>query len=136
MPLFIDILKAVENSDEARSNSIIHLVLGKLQELLECPISMEKIRTPLILPSGNTVDEESFNKLVNKNDPFNKNFKVKEKTINRFAKQVIEIIDSVSDQIGDLKIGTTIKNLDNLLCRVHHDISKMLFSNIFDNSFL
>ena len=45
----------------------------------------------MILPSGITISESSFDHLESDRDPYNKNIKIKQKIYNRFAKEVVEI---------------------------------------------
>ena len=69
-------------------------MIEKINDLLVCPQSSVKIGTPIILPSGFTVDQLVADKLIEKKrkDPFDSNLKVKSKTVNRFAVRVKEII--------------------------------------------
>ena len=69
-------------------------IIEKINDLLVCPQSSVKIGTPIILPSGFTVDQLVADKLIEKKrkDPFDSNLKIKSKTVNRFAIRVKEII--------------------------------------------
>ena len=69
-------------------------IIEKINDLLVCPQSSVKIGTPIILPSGFTVDQLVADKLIEKKrkDPFDSNLKIKSKTVNRFAVRVKEII--------------------------------------------
>ena len=55
---------------------------------------MVEMTKPHILPSGNTINEDTLDELIRRGclDPFNKNFRVQQKIVNRFASDVKEII--------------------------------------------
>ena len=67
--------------------------------MFECPLSLDRLKNPIILPSGFTIEEEYFDRLVDSKDPYNKEFIVKHKTQNRFARQVKEIVEVSEDQM-------------------------------------
>ena len=83
------------------SDSALREVLGstllKLKVLFECPITMDTIQSPVILPSGITIDEKALQNLLNTNqkDPFDRSQVCKEKITNRFALDVQEIFDNL-----------------------------------------
>ncbi|CAI2374111.1 unnamed protein product [Moneuplotes crassus] len=69
-------------------------LINKLQKSIECPISFTSITSPAVCPSGNTVDEDVFLKLVasNSKDPFKKVGDCKALVVNRYMLQVIAIL--------------------------------------------
>ena len=94
--------------DEIRSaRSDVHyfefydkLVEG-LKDLIECPLSLVDITSPIILPSGNTVQENKFNELVARNclDPFDETLAVRHKIVNRFMIKVKEEIKKSQNNV-------------------------------------
>ena len=68
-------------------------MMDNLKIAIDCPISLDKLVDPIILPSGVTVSGYLLNILKGKEDPFNKNLIVQHMIPNRLAKQLIEIID-------------------------------------------
>ena len=55
---------------------------------------MDKISSPVILPSGVTIDEPAIDDLIKRKemDPFDRNHTISSKTKNIFAVKVIEIL--------------------------------------------
>ena len=53
---------------------LLKMTLKKMEGLLQCPINMEKIKNPVVLPSGITVDKEVMDRLIDKKhpDPFDR----------------------------------------------------------------
>ena len=87
-----------ESWDKTESRLIYYTKLyysleSKLQKLLEWPLSLDKLANPTILPSGITITESYFNRLINQKDPYNKKLKVSQKICNRIAKDLQEIIN-------------------------------------------
>ena len=74
-------------------------LLAKLKDMYECPISLDYLNTPIILPSGFTINEEWFDRLRDGKDPYNINLSVQHKIINRFAVEVREIINHSEDLV-------------------------------------
>ena len=72
-------------------------LISNLKELLECPISNQRIKIPTITPSGITIDESEMDKIIQKNiagqmkDPFNSDKECKTKIYNLFAKRVLTL---------------------------------------------
>ena len=62
-------------------------------------MSLDRLKNPIILPSGFTIDESYFDRLIDCKDPYNKEFIVKYKICNRFARQVKEIIEASEEQM-------------------------------------
>ena len=90
-------------------------LICQLKELFECPLSLERLVNPVILPSGKTINESCFNQLVDSRDPFNKEFVVKHKIHNRFAREVKEIIEaSDSKLLEQQQIYQNLKPLLNI----------------------
>ena len=81
--LFLLELMQITKLCKEKANKITLKVYNDLNELLECPISFVKIESPIILPSGNTVDKAIFRNLKGRRDPFNQvNFKKLKSEIN------------------------------------------------------
>ena len=68
---------------------------------MDWPLSCAKLTSPIILPSGNTIQEEFFDKfLVHNNvDPYNKNLRIKQKIKNRFVANVMEIVEEIEKSV-------------------------------------
>ena len=62
-------------------------------------MSLDRLKNPIILPSGYTINEDFFDKLVDSKDPFNKDFVVKHKIHNRFVNEVKEIVKDSEDKL-------------------------------------
>ena len=67
-------------------------LIYKINNILDWPITLDRLVNPIILPSGVTIEEYCFDKLINKKDPYDKNLIVKNKIYNRIAKNINEII--------------------------------------------
>ena len=93
-----DIVIINQNDDISYKNNYEDL-MTQLKDLFECPLSLDCIKTPIILLSGFTIEEEFFDRLVDSKDPYNKEFIVKHKIHNRFVRQVKEIVEASEDQI-------------------------------------
>ena len=93
---------SIKSNEESKCSEITkessknyELLLSKIEDLLVCPISFKKIKTPVILPSGKTIDKSTFEKLVeaNKCDPFTRDTLENNMLINRLAINLIEIVE-------------------------------------------
>ena len=89
--------KLITNIIDSRINTgfkFYDSLISDIKELFYWPLSMVEMDKPWILPSGISIHEEYWDKLENSQsrDPYNKNLKVKQKIINRFAIEVKEII--------------------------------------------
>ena len=73
-----------------------------LKELFECPLSMAELTSPMILLSGNTIQEDYCDELIKRNslDPFNKNLRVQHKIVNRFVLDVKEVLDKSQQKVA------------------------------------
>ena len=69
-------------------------LVSNIKALFEWPLSMTDLTKPCILPSGNTIQEDCLEELINRRslDPFNKNLRVQQKIVNRFATEVRDAI--------------------------------------------
>ena len=74
-----------------RITNIMKETEKNIDDLFTCPITMDKIDVPAVLPSGNTVDSKVMEKLIRDGrrkggkDPFDRNKKFKVVTRNFFA---------------------------------------------------
>ena len=64
--MLIGVKKFTKNLNANKNEDIIVQIYSKLQELVLCPILLEDIKDPIILPSGITIDETAFDKLKGK----------------------------------------------------------------------
>ena len=69
-------------------------LISDLKEQFDWPLTLVEMTKPHILPSGITINEDTLDELIRRGsfDPFNKNFRVQQKIVNRFASCVQEII--------------------------------------------
>ena len=93
-----DIVIINQNEDFSYKSNYEDL-MTQLKDLLECPLSLDCIKTPIILLSGFTIEEEYFDRLIDSKDPYNNEFIVKHKIHNRFARQFKEIVEASEDKI-------------------------------------
>ena len=58
----------------ATYSELVDFTIAKLSSLLECPITLEQIMSPVILPSGNTVERYVMEELIRdkKHDPIDR----------------------------------------------------------------
>lgn len=86
----------------------------RLKELYECPISCSNLTSPIILPSGITIQDSFFDELVKHNtvDPYNKNLRIRQRIVNRFAERVKEVIEGIEKEV--IKDGDKIQNISEL----------------------
>jgi hypothetical protein len=80
---------------------ILNSLVAKLKAQLECPINYSPIENPVILKSGITVDENTFDKLDR--DPFDNTKKCDQKIKNLFFKEIKEITSHACEQISQIK---------------------------------
>ena len=75
----------------------------RLKGLYECPLSLSQLTAPVILPSGTTIQDSFFDELIKNNniDPYNKNLRIRQRIVNRFAKNVMEIINEIEKEVVD-----------------------------------
>ncbi len=73
-------------------------LVGEIEKLLICPISLEMVKEPVITPSGNLIDGSIAAKLINerKNDPFNGDLPMITLVFNRFAAEIKKLILKIS----------------------------------------
>ena len=93
----------VRQNDEMNLNTYYHDLISQLKILYECPLSLDRLKNPIILPSGFTINEDYFDKLIDSKDPYNKEFIVKHKVHNRFANEVKEIVEASEKQMLEKK---------------------------------
>ena len=66
-----------------------------IDDLFSCPINLDRIKDPVVLPSGNTVDRKVMEDLIKKGDknggidPFDRNKRFRAITRNFFATIII-----------------------------------------------
>ncbi|CAI2369860.1 unnamed protein product [Moneuplotes crassus] len=72
----------------------------RIESLLDCPLSYEKLTEPVILPSGITINQNFCEKLITTNcyDPYNSTLKINSIIINRFTKSVKEIYEDIGQK--------------------------------------
>ena len=77
-------------------------LVSDIMALFEWPLSMTDLTKPCILPSGNTIQEDYFDELIKRKslDPFNKNLRVQQKIVNRFATEVRDAINKSEIAVG------------------------------------
>ena len=77
-------------------------LLFDIKNLFDCPLSMVDLTKPCILPSGNTIQEDYLDELIKRKslDPFNKNLRVQQKIVNRFATEVRDAINKSEIAVG------------------------------------
>ena len=70
-------------------------LLSDLEELLVCPISLERLRNPVMLPSGETIDESTLDRFAedSKCDPYTRQFLFDCKIVNKLAVMLAEIVE-------------------------------------------
>ena len=69
-------------------------LISDLKEQFDWPLTLVEMTKPHILPSGITINEDTLDELIRRGsfDPFNKNFRVQQKIVNRFVSDVQEIV--------------------------------------------
>ncbi|CAI2365614.1 unnamed protein product [Moneuplotes crassus] len=74
--------------------------IAKIKSYLECPIYFDEIQSPVICPSGHTIDQKTYKELFkNKmSDPFSGEKLNKKVIVNRFMVAVKEILQSENAQ--------------------------------------
>ncbi|CAI2383431.1 unnamed protein product [Moneuplotes crassus] len=68
-------------------------LLEALEKLLVCPITLEMIKKPTIIPSGNLVEKRVVQRLIRdgKADPFNRRLRLEKVIPDRFANAVLDL---------------------------------------------
>ena len=75
------------------------MILQRLEALIECPLSKSQYKVPMILPSGNTVEESFLEVLIKdmSNDPYDRTKIWKDKIQNLFAKEIMELVNDIHE---------------------------------------
>ena len=93
------------NSEIDREVDMKHhnLFLEKVKEILVCPLSGEQLKIPVLLPSGVTIDQSFYDKLVDGNwrDPFNPSLCISERRVNRLALNLIEVVEKLQNSTSN-----------------------------------
>lgn len=68
---------------------------SQLSDLLVCPISLEMLKDPVIAPSGNTMERDMMQGLIDRgeNDPFTRKGRCAHIIPNYLVKQIIELVN-------------------------------------------
>lgn len=76
-------------------------LLYKIGEILTCPITLERFKNPVLTPSGNTIDEEMMDSLIQRNslDPFTRLQRCRKITPNYLVKQLMEVHTTFSPKL-------------------------------------
>mmetsp|Transcript_22213 Transcript_22213/g.19737 ORF Transcript_22213/g.19737 Transcript_22213/m.19737 type:complete len:117 (+) Transcript_22213:242-592(+) len=103
----------------------------KLKSLYECPLSMEDLNNPAILPSGITIEQDFAQGLINnkQKDPYNRNENVNKIIVNRFAKDVKKIITDFENIQADIERNKAKKDMScqtEFIVRSKDDIQKLI----------
>ena len=93
------------NSEIDREVDMKHhnLLLEKVKEILVCPLSGEQLKIPVLLPSGVTIDQSFYDKLVDGNwrDPFNPSLCISDRRVNRLALDLIEVVKKLQNSTSN-----------------------------------
>mmetsp|Transcript_31542 Transcript_31542/g.36018 ORF Transcript_31542/g.36018 Transcript_31542/m.36018 type:complete len:158 (+) Transcript_31542:261-734(+) len=86
----------------------------EVRDLVECPLSLEVMRSPVVLPSGITIEEAEFDRLKEKgmNDPYDNKLKVKDKISNCTVKKLVDLFNNLKpleESKDPLKNSTNLK---------------------------
>lgn len=90
------------NEEESKSSEFIKCndkshksLLSDLEELLVCPISLERLRNPVMLPSGETIDESTLDRFSENDncDPYTRQSLLDCKVVNKLAAMLVEIVE-------------------------------------------
>ena len=86
-----DLNSAISSGGNIMNNE---LLVDKLKEMLICPLSGEWFTNPVVLPSGVTVEESTYDNLAkeNRRDPFNPSLYLSDKIKNRLIINLIEVV--------------------------------------------
>ena len=110
------ILDNFKYNDKGYNKKYFDLIF-QLKQMFVCPISLDCLSNPVILPSGITINEEFFDKLINKKDPYNNNLIVNCKIHNRFAAEVKEIVEASEKQLINEQLNDKEPSIDTQDCR-------------------
>ena len=108
--------KCLSVKSNVKYYEIYHELLSKLKEIYEWSLNFDYLEKPTVLPSGFTINENIFDRLINNKDPYNKNLNVQHKITNRFANEVREIIRKSENSVieEEKKIQEEIKEVESL----------------------
>jgi hypothetical protein len=97
----IDKLLAYAN----KLKDVCNFVIQKLESELYCPLSLDKLRTPVILPSGHTIEKQFLLRLIDdeKPDPYDKTKAVKDIIVNRFAVNIQSTMKYIINKLKELE---------------------------------
>ncbi|CAI2363377.1 unnamed protein product [Moneuplotes crassus] len=87
--------------------------IAKVDSAFECPLSCDKLRDPVILPSGHTINSDFYEKLIKSKarDPYNKSYRLTHAIVNRLAIQIQEIMDYVKIKKTNLEEQNRCSNI-------------------------
>jgi len=100
-------VKMTPTLQEGPSHDDLAAQVVKIMSQLECPISLEEIKSPVVCPSGHTIEHKVYEDLVKKgmNDPFSGEKLDSKIIVNRFMTNVKEILQR-SDAMKPVKEET------------------------------
>jgi hypothetical protein len=89
---------------EVQYKDLFETLYDSLQSHLVCPLTLEKIDDPVMLPSGQTVEKAFMQDLISKNkrDPFDRNKLCTTIVQNRFAQYVIDTLSKIDKAISEM----------------------------------
>ena len=111
-------------------------LVNNLKKLFECPLSLVELTSPIILPSGVTIQEDCLSLLLKRGntDPYDKDLKVNDKIVNKFALNVREVIEDSQKKVSaeqDKKVDelslTNVETQTDLEVRSENDIALIDF---------
>ena len=79
------------------NKNLLDFAIERLNELLECPILLIPMESPVITPSGVTVEKKAMEQLIKSKevDPFDRNKECKHLISNHFASKLQEIVNDI-----------------------------------------
>jgi myosin heavy subunit len=94
---YLEKKRAELEGPDAAYRHLLDYVINKLETLLICPIKVNRMINPCILPSGNTVNEGVAVNLIRgcMSDPFDRAKICKQLIVNRFAHSVLDTMDKI-----------------------------------------
>ena len=101
MPLNSLVREIAASREDNRYEKLFRELLDDIISLGEDPISYLSIEKPVILPSGNTIDEITYKNLVkhHEKDPFSKEYNPIKPIANCFARKLFDIQEKYKDSL-------------------------------------
>mmetsp|Transcript_17153 Transcript_17153/g.15135 ORF Transcript_17153/g.15135 Transcript_17153/m.15135 type:complete len:136 (+) Transcript_17153:810-1217(+) len=93
------------STSETKYQDLFKYTFDSISTLIECPLTLEKLKDPAVLESGHTIDSKFMKRLVdsNKPDPFDRSKTCNKVVTNFVAKDLCGLIKKIEAKYNSYK---------------------------------